>query len=117
MTKDILKKEIERFDEGFSKIVSVIDGDKMGFPNFISICKVRARANIKDFIIQSHINLLEADIKRLEGKIVGATDSDNGYETGVTKTGDRLTHNQKFGYNLAIQEEIDHKIEEINSLR
>ena len=38
---------------------------------------------------------------------VEPTNSDNGYETGTTITGERLSHNQKMGYNKALEDIIN----------
>lgn len=47
-------------------------------------------------------HLLTHIIEEIEKSHVEPTDSDKGYETGVTLNGKRLSHNQKDGYNKAL---------------
>lgn len=51
---------------------------------------------------------IDTEIDRLKSEIIEPTESDNGYMTGVTKKGVRLTHNQRIGYNQAIKDQITH---------
>lgn len=57
-----------------------------------------------DMLAEALDEYAKAHTELMIGSDCEATDSDDGYTTGVTKNGERLTHNQRIGYNRAKQE-------------
>lgn len=64
--------------------------------------------------LTEYINKNFISVEEVEGMKVKATESDNGYETGVTYGGKRLSHNMKIGYNQAL-DNIRQRIKERNN--
>lgn len=97
--------KIEILDKILSKDldIALTDGDSRGM-----------RQRVTDNLTSSHISLLQSVVEMVKGMFVEATDSDNGYQTGVTMNRRRLTHKQMEGYNIAVEEFTKNLEEEIN---
>lgn len=77
------------------------------------------RDTIEDILTkkdQEHKAELEMIKEEIEKCFIEATESDNGYETGVTKNGERISNNKKDGYNYAIQDTLAILDSHINKL-